>query len=326
MNSQEQLISLLYSELTFEEKALAIFDYQYQRISLYRQFCDSLNRTPKNIDSIYDIPHLPISFFKSHSIFDTSLSHEVIYESSGTGSTRSKHKVHQEQFYLEHATSIFQSQYFPIKGSTVLGLMPSYLEREGSSLVSMCDHFIKKSENDLSGFFLNNHDELFNSINQAQKLKTPILLIGVTFGLLDFAEHYKINPSENMIIMETGGMKGRRKEMIRSEVHEILTDRLGVPQIHSEYGMTELLSQAYSKGHGMFSMNDYLKIWTREINDPFSRSKDGQSGAINFIDLANFNSCSFVATSDIGKCHGDEFEVLGRMDNSDLRGCNLMIT
>jgi hypothetical protein len=250
----------------------------------------------------------------------------VIYESSGTGGITSKHKVHQEQFYLEHATSIFQSEYFPLKGSTILGLMPSYLDREGSSLISMCEHFIKKSENELSGFFLDDHEELFQRINRATELKSPILLIGVTFGLLDFVERYEIKSSTNLVVMETGGMKGRRKEMIRSEVHEILTDRLGVPQIHSEYGMTELLSQAYSKGNGIFSMNDYLKIWTREINDPFSRSRDGQSGAINFIDLANFNSCSFVATSDIGKCRGNEFEVLGRMDNSDLRGCNLMIT
>lgn len=327
MKSQEQLISLIYDKrLGFEEKALSLFEHQFSKVPVYRKFCESLNKTPENTDSLYQIPHLPISFFKTHEVFDKTIPHEVIYESSGTGGASSKHLVHDESFYLEHSTNLFESDYYSIQGTTVLGLMPSYLERKGSSLVSMTQHFIERSQNDLSGFFLDDHQELFERIELACSLNQKVLLLGVTFGLLDFAESFQFSNPQNITVMETGGMKGRRKEIIRSEVHEILTGKLGVKTIHSEYGMTELLSQSYSKGKGTFKMNDYLKIWTREINDPFARIANGLTGGINFIDLANFNSCSFVATSDMGKCEADTFEILGRMDHSDMRGCNLMVS
>jgi len=251
---------------------------------------------------------------------------EVTFTSSGTtGITTSSHFVTDVGWYAESFRSAFRLFYGDIEKYCILALLPSYLEREGSSLIYMADDLIKQSNNPDSGFFLYNHDELYHQLKKQQSGQKPTLLIGVTFALLDFIEHYKLNFPE-LIVMETGGMKGRRKEMIREELHTTLCNGFGVDAIHSEYGMTELLSQAYSKGNGIFNCPPWMKIIARDTNDPMSLLNDDKAGGINVIDLANINSCSFIATQDLGKVYADNsFEVLGRFDNSDIRGCNLLI-
>ncbi len=251
---------------------------------------------------------------------------ETTFTSSGTtGMINSKHLVTDISWYEESFRRAFEIFYGDIKDYCILALLPSYLEREGSSLIYMAEDLVKRSANPDSGFFLYNHDELFQQIKKQQQIKRPTLLIGVTFALLDFVEQYPINFPE-LIVMETGGMKGRRKEMIREELHETLCKGFGVDAIHSEYGMTELLSQAYSKGNGIFNCPPWMKVITRDTNDPVSTLDTDKTGGINVIDLANINSCSFIATQDLGRVYKDgSFEVLGRFDNSDIRGCNLLI-
>jgi len=237
----------------------------------------------------------------------------------------SKHLVTDVSWYEESFRRAFGLFYGDIKSYCVLALLPSYLEREGSSLIYMAEDLVKSSENPDSGFYLYNHEELFQQLKKHQQAGKPTLLIGVTFALLDFIEHYQLDFPE-LIVMETGGMKGRRKEMIREELHQTLCKGFGVKSIHSEYGMTELLSQAYSKGDGIFNCPPWMKIITRDTNDPMTELAVNQTGGINIIDLANINSCSFIATQDLGRTYGDgSFEVLGRFDNSDIRGCNLLI-
>ena len=237
----------------------------------------------------------------------------------------SKHLVTDVSWYEESFRRAFEIFYGDIRDYCILALLPSYLEREGSSLIYMAEDLVKRSNNPDSGFYLYNHDELYQQLKKQQDAKKPTLLIGVTFALLDFVEQYPIDFPE-LIVMETGGMKGRRKEMIREELHQTLCNGFGVDAIHSEYGMTELLSQAYSKGNGIFQCPPWMKIITRDTNDPISSLGNEKTGGINVIDLANINSCSFIATQDLGKVYADgSFEVLGRFDDSDIRGCNLLI-
>lgn len=315
----------------FESLALSVFRYQFDHNSLYNQYCTLLHIKPPDVNNIAAIPYLPIPFFKSHQIKAGPFTEEAVFKSSGTtGSINSRHYIKDISIYEKSFTKAFRQFYGEEKDWCILGLLPSYLERGQSSLVFMVDHLIKNSHHPDSGFYLNDHKKLNSLILQNEKDKQPTLLIGVTYALLDFAEAFPAN-LKHTLVMETGGMKGRRHEMIRDEVHAILKDRLGLPAIHSEYGMTELLSQAYSKGNGLFTCPPWMKILLRDEDDPFNISPGilpgkMRSGGINVIDLANIYSCSFIATDDAGKLHPDgTFEVLGRMDNSDIRGCGLMI-
>jgi len=324
MNKQQ--IFAKNNEMQFNETALQVFKHQAKNCSVYRDFIEGLNIDPANVNAIDEIPFLPIEFFKSHKVISNNDPAEVVFTSSGTtGMITSSHYVTDVSWYTESFRSAFELFYGDIKSYTVLALLPSYLEREGSSLIYMAADLIKQSNNPDSGFFLYNHEELYNKLKKQQDTQKPTLLIGVTFALLDFIEKYSIS-FPRLIVMETGGMKGRRKEMIREELHEQLCKGFGVSAIHSEYGMTELLSQAYSKGNGIFNCPPWMKIITRDTNDPMSIVTDGKAGGINVIDLANINSCSFIATQDLGRVYADNsFEVLGRFDNSDIRGCNLLI-
>lgn len=323
--NKEQVFSISNShDLT--DTALQIFRHQAANCSIYHNFISGLNINSAAVRSIDQIPFLPIEFFKSQKVLSDDKPAEVIFTSSGTtGMITSRHLVTDVSWYTQSFREAFNLFYGDIKNYTVLALLPSYLEREGSSLIYMADDLIKQSQNTDSGFYLYNHDELFLQLKKQQDTRKPTILIGVTFALLDFVEQYRINFPE-LIVMETGGMKGRRKEMIREELHKQLCAGFGVNAIHSEYGMTELLSQAYSKGEGIFYCPPWMKVITRDTNDPLEILGNNKTGGINVIDLANINSCSFIATQDLGKIYSDgSFEVLGRFDNSDIRGCNLLI-
>lgn len=313
------------SKTEFETKCLEIFQFQYQNNGVYQRFCDYLNVKPERIDTLTKIPFLPIQFFKEHKVVSTLDEEEIIFTSSGTtGSVASKHYVMDLSLYKQSYLKGFKSSYGPIKNYCVLALLPSYLERDGSSLIYMVNDLINKSKHPFSGFFLNDLPKLESVLRELEAQKQKTLLIGVSFALLDFAETFKLE-LEHTIVMETGGMKGRRKELIRKELHEQLKRGFGVKQIHSEYGMTELLSQAYSLGDSLFKCPPWMKILVRDTEDPLSLLPIGKTGGINVIDLANVNSCSFIATQDLGKLYeSGKFEVLGRFDHSDIRGCNLM--
>jgi phenylacetate-coenzyme A ligase PaaK-like adenylate-forming protein len=323
--SKEQIFSIDNKE-QFNEVALQVFRHQATACAVYSEFIKGLRVDVTNVQHIEDIPFLPIEFFKSHKIVSNEDAVQVTFTSSGTtGMVTSRHPVTDVNWYEASFRKAFELFYGDIKNYTVLALLPSYLEREGSSLIYMAEDLIKQSNNADSGFFLYNHDDLYHQLKKQQENKKPTLLIGVTFALLDFIEQYQIAVPE-LIVMETGGMKGKRKEMIREELHELLCKGFGVDAIHSEYGMTELLSQAYSKGSGVFNCPPWMRIITRDTNDPVTLIKDDKAGGINIIDLANINSCSFLATQDLGKVYADgSFEVLGRFDNADIRGCNLLI-
>jgi phenylacetate-coenzyme A ligase PaaK-like adenylate-forming protein len=323
----KQRIFSIKNEQQFNATALQVFRRQAENCIIYKEFIRGLNIDPAKVHSINEIPFLPIEFFKTHAIISSADHVKVVFTSSGTtGITTSSHFVTDVSWYVESFRSAFRLFYGDIENYTILALLPSYLERKDSSLIYMADDLIKQSNNPDSGFFLYNHDELYQQLKKRHDVQKPTLLIGVTFALLDFVEHYNINFPE-LIVMETGGMKGRRKEMIREELHEQLCKGFGVDVIHSEYGMTELLSQAYSKGNGIFTCPPWMKIITRDTNDPMTFLSNNTTGGINVIDLANINSCSFIATQDLGKVYADNsFEVLGRFDNSDIRGCNLLIT
>jgi phenylacetate-coenzyme A ligase PaaK-like adenylate-forming protein len=325
MMNKQQVFSLC-NDREFTETALQIFRHQANNCAVYREFINGLKIDHANIHAINQIPFLPIEFFKAHKVVSTNKPVEMIFTSSGTtGMTTSSHYITDVSWYTESFRKAFRLFYGDIKAFTILALLPSYLEREGSSLIYMADDLIKQSNNPDSGFFLYNHDELYRQLQKQQKQQKKTLLIGVTFALLDFIENYTLN-FPDLIVMETGGMKGRRKEMIRQELHDQLYKGFGVENIHSEYGMTELLSQAYSRGDGIFNCPPWMKIITRDTNDPMSTLEHDRTGGINVIDLANFNSCSFIATQDLGRVYADgSFEVLGRFDNSDIRGCNLLI-
>ncbi|MBT8296147.1 MAG: acyl transferase [Gramella sp.] len=309
----------------FETLALEVFKYQFENNTIYNQFCVLLNRDPSNVDSLENIPFLPIDLFKSRKLISGKSPVQITFTSSGTtGSTTSKHFVTDLRLYEESFLKAFKLFYGEPGDYIFLALLPSYLERKGSSLIYMADSLIKHSEDTNSGFYLDNLDELSKMLETLDKSGKKVFLIGVSFALLDLVEKNKFS-LKNTIVMETGGMKGRRKEMIREELHENLKKGFGVQEIHSEYGMTELLSQAYSKGQGVFDCPPWMKILIRDPEDALALLPKGKTGGINVIDLANINSCSFIATQDLGRQINDQVEILGRFDNSDVRGCNLLL-
>lgn len=324
MISSQDIFSIK-SNQDFKVAALKVFKHQFEKNSVYRSFCDLLYKHPANINSVKDIPFLPISFFKSHQVVSSQEVVKKIFISSGTtGQITSKHYITELNLYEQSFTEGFKQFYGDIEQYTVLALLPSYLERDGSALVYMADHLIKLSKHPDSGFYLNDIDRLKNTLLELELKQQKTLLIGVSFALLDLIEFHQFQ-LKHTIVMETGGMKGRRKEPIRKELHDILKKGFGVDRIHSEYGMTELLSQGYSDGYGIFKCPNWMKILTRDPEDALSIQKPGKTGGINIIDLANINSCSFIASQDLGISHIDgSFEIIGRFDNSDIRGCNLM--
>ncbi len=314
------------SHKQFEKAALKIFRYQYENNPVYRTFCEHLQTDPQAVKSLVQIPFLPIQFFKSHEVVTAGLPIEQTFSSSGTtGMITSKHLVADVTLYEESYRKAFSQFYGNIEDYTILALLPSYLEREGSSLIYMVQDLIQLSNNPDSGFYLHNYDELVQKLVTLDESGQNVILIGVTYALLDLIETQKFR-LKNTIIMETGGMKGKRRELIREDLHEQLCDGFGVGAIHSEYGMTELLSQAYSLGNGIFECPPWMHILIRDTEDALSYVADGKTGGINVIDLANIHSCSFIATQDLGKKYPNTtFEVLGRFDNSDIRGCNLLV-
>ncbi|MFM9908171.1 MAG: acyl transferase [Chitinophagaceae bacterium] len=309
----------------FKELALQIFRFQYQHNPIYRQYTDNLYTNIASIKLVEQIPFLPISFFKTQDIVCGTFEPQAIFESSGTTQTiQSHHKVKDISIYTESFLRAFEIFYGPVNEYCILALLPSYLERTNSSLVRMTDELVKKIGHPQSGFYLYNHQQLANVLKQLELSEQKTLLIGVTFALLDFANAFPM-PLKHTIVMETGGMKGRKEEMIREEIHALLKQAFQLNEIHSEYGMTELLSQAYSKGEGVFNCPPWMKILIREEEDPLAVTAISGKGVINIIDLANIYSCSFIATDDAGRLFNDgSFEVLGRVDYSDMRGCSLL--
>jgi len=313
-------------ESEFLETALEVFHYQYNKNHVYRYFIDSLGKIPSTVKTLAEIPFLPVEFFRNHKIISGAPPVEIIFESSGTtGVNPGKHYVSDLSLYEESFLNSFRLFYGEPEEFVIAALLPSYTEREGSSLVYMADKLITRSKNKLSGFYRENTKELIANLNFSKVEGKKVLLIGVSFALLDLAENQSPDLS-GVIVMETGGMKGRRKELTRAELHAVLKEKFNVISIHSEYGMTELMSQAYSAGEGVFYTPPWMNITLRDPQDPLTVYSDKVStGGINIIDLANINSCSFIATSDLGRLHSDGgFEVVGRFDNSDIRGCNLM--
>lgn len=312
-------------ECDFNKLSLEAFQYQFRNNAVYNSYVKALGVNPTVVNSVSQIPFLPVSFFKTHSVKTGDFVAETVFESSGTtGSINSRHQVKDLLLYKESFTRGFELFYGPVTDWCIIGLLPSYLERENSSLVYMVNELIRQSADPRSGFYLTEFEKLSAVLKEAEAGKQKTLLIGVTFALLDFAELSHLS-LQHTVVIETGGMKGRRKEMIRAEVHDLLKKGFGISAVHSEYGMTELLSQAYSKGEGIFSASPWMKILVRDEEDPLLVKETG-AGIINIIDLANIDSCCFIATDDAGKVYGDgSFEVLGRMDGSDLRGCSLMI-
>ncbi len=321
-----QDIFTISSQKQFEKIALKVFRYQYENNLVYHEFCDFLNTDVQKVKSLTQIPFLPIQFFKSHNVVSNINDIQETFTSSGTtGIITSKHLITDVSLYEESYRNAFSEFYGDIENYAVLALLPSYLERQGSSLIYMVKDLITLTNNANSGFYLHNYDELISKLIELDSSGQNVILIGVTYALLDLIEKQNFQ-LKNTIIMETGGMKGKRKEMIREELHEILCKGFGVSSIHSEYGMTELLSQAYSLGNGIFECPNWMNILIRDTEDALSFVATGKTGGINVIDLANINSCSFIATQDLGKKYpNNSFEVLGRFDNSDIRGCNLMV-
>ena len=327
--SPETLIKDIFSISTpkqFEEIAGRVFHFQYQNNLLYRAYCDTLHTDPNKISRIDQIPFLPIHFFKTHEIKTKLFTESLLFESSGTtDSIPSRHFVKDALLYKESFQKGFEYFYGPASSYCILALLPSYLERGNSSLVYMADALIKSSTDHRGGFFLNEFEKLHHILLENESEKIPTLLLGVTYAMLDFFEAFP-TPLKHTIVMETGGMKGRRKELLREEVHQILKQKTGLTVIHSEYGMTELLSQAYSKKDGLFHSPPWLKMLVRPEDDPMAVSTSG-SGAVNIIDLANLYSCSFIATDDAGSVFEDgSFEITGRLDHTDMRGCSLMVS
>ena len=313
------------TEQEFSNTAMDIFKFQFENNKVYRSFCDLLYKHPSDVKTIREIPFLPIQFFKTHKVLSSQKDIESIFTSSGTtGSVTSKHHVADTGIYKNSFRTGFQQFYGDIENYVVLALLPSYLEREGASLIYMVNDMISQSGHATSGFYLNNLAELKEILITLESQGKKVLLIGVSFALLDLVEQHQFQ-LKNTIVMETGGMKGRRKELVRKELHAYLKQGFGVDGIHSEYGMTELLSQAYSKGGGIFHCPKWMQVLTRDPEDALTIQYIGKAGGINIIDLANINSCSFIATQDLGRINDDgSFEVIGRFDNSDIRGCNLM--
>lgn len=310
------------NDIEFNKIALDIFNFQVKTIPIYKEYVQLLNKpAPKHY---LEIPFLPISFFKSHKVCKEGLKPEVIFKSSGTsGQTRSQHFVEDTQLYKDSFFNTYMSLIGNPENQVILALLPNYIEQGESSLVFMVDHLVAATNNQLSSFVLNNPLEIELRYQQAIESGKEVVIFGVSYALLDLAEQ-NINLSKARII-ETGGMKGRRKEMTKDELHQELKRGLSVSYISSEYGMTELLSQGYSSENGLFETPSWMKVLIREVNDPFHYLDEGKTGGINVIDLANINSCSFIATQDLGRIVGAEFEIMGRFDNSDIRGCNLLV-
>lgn len=315
------------NESEFEKLALEIFNYQAKTNPVYGSYISALGINASEITDVKKIPFLPIEFFRTHQVVcEDASEYETRFTSSGTtGSVQSSHYVKSVSVYEQSFLNGFQLFYGDIKDYCIVALLPSYLERQGSSLVYMFDKLIALTNNSSSGFYLNEYDKLIATLEKLKQNKQKTLLLGVTYALLDLAET-GLKLTDNIIVMETGGMKGKRREMVKEELYEMLKQKLGTASIHSEYGMTELLSQAYSSGDGKFICPPWMKVLIREVNDPFSYMSNGKSGGVNVIDLSNIYSCSFIETKDLGKLNQDgSFEITGRFDNSDLRGCNLMI-
>ena len=307
----------------FEKESLDLFSYQYEQNPVYRSFCDLTNVSPSDVDSIIQIPFLPVTFFKTHRV-SCKKEDAFIFESSGTAGTTSKHHVASLSQYEHSFRKGFTQFYGQPENYHILALLPGYIERPNASLLYMCRDLISKAKIEFSGFYLNQFEELHKALIALEEQQKPTILIGVSFALLDFCEQHPMQ-LQHTIIIETGGMKGRRKELIREELHQLLKKGFGVSNIHSEYGMTEMLSQAYSKGNGLFRPSSSMKVLIRDVYKPNKISKTG-SGGINIVDLSNKDSCAFLATQDLGKCNADgTFEVLGRFDDSDVRGCSLMM-
>ena len=310
----------------FETEALEIFRYQAISNPVYRRFIDLLRIDPKTVKNLENIPYLPVEFFKSYEVLSSTKKVERVFTSSGTtGTIQSRHLVTDLTLYEESFTRGFEYFYGSVENYTVLALLPGYLERKGSSLIYMVDRLIEKSSSEYSGFYLNELEALSEVLMHLDSKGEKVLLIGVTYALLDLIESHRFE-LKHAVVMETGGMKGKRKELVRKEMHEILCEGFGVDKIHSEYGMTELLSQAYSLGDGIFETPPWMKVLIRDTEDPFHMLENNRNGGINVVDLANVNSCSFIATQDLGRKISDsKFEILGRFDHSDIRGCNLMV-
>ena len=313
-------------EEAFNSLTLRIYDLQQKTVPIYQNYIKSLPKRLQHPKHYSKIPFLPIEFFKTHSVINPERQPEITFYSSGTtGATPSRHFVANRKWYDKIYLKTFNRFYGRPDQYCILALLPSYLSRKGSSLVEMVSGLIQQSNHPQSGFYLDEFDELYRVLLSLKSRSQKTILLGVTFGLLDFIDRFQMDFPE-LIVMETGGMKGRRKELLRGEVHDLLKKAFGIKQVHSEFGMTELLSQAYSKTQGIFYTPPQMKVLIRDINDPFSILGSGRSGGINIIDLGNLYSCSFIATQDLGKTHPDDsFEVLGRFDNSDVRGCNLMV-
>ncbi|MFZ4670881.1 MAG: acyl transferase [Flavobacterium sp.] len=325
MISNQDLFTIS-SQKQFEKMALKVFRFQYENNLVYQEFCNFLKVDKQAVKMVTQIPFLPIQFFKSHDVVSTTNSIQKTFTSSGTtGMITSKHLVTDISLYEQSYRLAFSEFYGNIEDYVVLALLPSYLERTGSSLIYMVKDLIELSNNEHSGFYLHNYEELIAKLIEIDNAGQNVILIGVTYALLDLIEKQKFQ-LKNTIIMETGGMKGKRKEIIREELHDILCKGFGVKSIHSEYGMTELLSQAYSLGNGIFECPSWMQILVRNTEDALTYENYGKTGGVNVIDLANINSCSFIATQDLGKKYpNNSFEILGRFDNSDIRGCNLMV-
>jgi phenylacetate-coenzyme A ligase PaaK-like adenylate-forming protein len=323
-----QAIFHIKDHRTFGETALKVFRFQAASVPVYRDYLSVLKVNPENIQDVEEIPFLPVEFFKSRQVICQGMEPELVFESSGTTlANPSRHYVARASLYRNSFLRGFSSFYGEPEKRCILALLPSYLERSGSSLVYMMDHLTGLSEHPDSGFYLDNLEDLSSILKKRNVDGYPTLLMGVSFALLDLAERYPVKLGNSITVMETGGMKGRRQELIRDELHEILTRAFGISSIHSEYGMTELMSQAYSSGRGIFFCPPWMDVLVRDPNDPLSLLGEEQSGGLNVIDLANLYSCAFIATGDLGKRHPDgSFEVLGRFDQSDIRGCNLLVS
>lgn len=323
---KDTVLDLPEDDELFESRALELFRWQASHLPVYRRYLDLLGHRPKEIQSLREIPFLPIQFFKSQPVRPYSQPAPRVFTSSGTsGAQTSRHEVYDLDFYHRVTQRGYERLYGPLKDQVVLALLPSYLERQGSSLVEMARHFIRCSQQPESGFYLDQYADLGAVLARVQEQGRPILLLGVTFALLELAEVYP-QSLERVVVMETGGMKGRRRELLREEVHAILQQGLGLRQVHSEYGMTELFSQVYSSAQGYFQAPPWMRVLIRRSDDPFSFAQDGKTGGINVVDLANVESCAFLQTDDLGRRQpSGSFEVLGRFDHSDVRGCNLMV-
>ncbi|MGI9651337.1 acyl transferase [Chryseobacterium sp. RLHN22] len=318
------------TEEDFLRACLETFRFQYENVEIYRKFVDYLNIDPQNVNELAKIPFLPIEMFKNHQILNKNISTQLYFQSSGTTQMNlSKHFIADENIYKESIYKSFEQFIGKPEDFIFLGLLPSYLEKQNSSLIYMVDYLMKKSDKPENGYFLYNHEDLFKLLNDLKDKK--VILFGVSFALLDFLDYCNSNSqtlklSDTLTVIETGGMKGRKEEMTKDELLKILQEGFKTDKIYSEYSMTELLSQAYSLGENIYRCPNWMRILVRNAEDPFNYEKEGRTGAINIIDLANIHSCSFIATQDLGKTIGDKFQVLGRIDHSDIRGCSLLVS